>query len=1210
MWFADQLHQLMAASGWDFGGWLSGYLDICLPFFCPGGGGGGGGGTCVTGEYCPASSFTAIAAAFATQGYWVQADVLYYLNFTGLSYWATLVYILAAAGGLMGVALGAPPKMYLWFFMGPAIYSWLVGTTQEVKGVRWMVGNIQQDQGEVWRLAEPGLINTNLYNRRKKDGDPLVVSSYSEPEGTVKVATLFLWYDELISDTVQFFVRWTGMYSINSADSSYSNLPSGTTGIKDTARWYLLSNLKWGILENITSARLNNADLRDAFLHFMSSECGDILATSVDKGALVAAAHSKGERLGQFIADGTANGKMLSSFIDGAPYETLTNRMQTTVLPTPESMVYFLEEPSITRSAESTGAGAFRKFNSWLTDGAGSEPGYKNLKGWESRMSCAQMFWVLMHGFRWESGHTYYQVINSLPKGLSASEFVQTLFYGWNIRNSSSGEAADLDAYQSYLSGLILVYMIRNELMTAPRLVNVRYSSTEELENNSEVYQRFQGSKGKYAELYSWALMVPYLQGILMYFLATAFPFACIMVIMPGMHKTVFTWMSFWAWVKLWDVGFAFVVTIERSVWAMLGNSSDSAMVNYLVQGVARVNPVKTSCPPGIEVPAWFTGRDLTQGGWCPVPVLDGTSSLGTTLQGMQPWVYSLFTFDRALLLSQNMDLDLTNGYYIFIMSALYMAVPAVVGQLVLGAKAGMGNIATNMLSGVAGDSSKQAMSGVTAGLQDRLLQSQAAIGQEGAAKDMRQRGLAARAMEAQNRELGYGLAAGAKEQVMSGLGSIKDQLSNSQNSFEKANSAARFGLQLTPAGMRQVNGLANRINQGASADGSAAVTAATAGGIVSGAGPRRDGEQEAAGQEGRGQESRGAEAGDGAGSPGSRTPPPENLPPASGATNSAASASGAGTAAGAAAKSNATGAATSAAAGKAAGTGGGGGGGEVSTFGPKPFPGPRTGIGGIAQGVADGIGTTAAWAEASSNSGSYNNVLGEFSNMNTAISGMRIGQFEDSSAAKGYGAYGGRVGAQSNFNADMGSYRARRDFGNQVGTWASAAGIFAGTFSPGQKPTDMTGMAMNGQLNTYDGAGQTVSDAKGAGNFANMWDSSSGYASRLNAYGSEIRSQVGPGRVQGAYQETSQMQAAAYTYSNAPVAAVNAMGNVAANGSEAFTPRSGATVWQEANQGGTPVRSVSSEVGGFPNRNNQPTFVGGADATLGRLNEINQQGK
>ncbi|MFM1847336.1 MAG: hypothetical protein RL417_810, partial [Pseudomonadota bacterium] len=113
-----------------------------------------------------ATTFSAITAAFATQGYWVQADILDKLLFSDMQLWAPLVYVLAVIGGLVGVAIGSPPRNYMWFFMGPAIYSWLIGTTIDVKGVRWALPCVGDEQvlnafqQKVWELSEIGLANS------------------------------------------------------------------------------------------------------------------------------------------------------------------------------------------------------------------------------------------------------------------------------------------------------------------------------------------------------------------------------------------------------------------------------------------------------------------------------------------------------------------------------------------------------------------------------------------------------------------------------------------------------------------------------------------------------------------------------------------------------------------------------------------------------------------------------------------------------------------------------------------------------------------------------------------------------------------------------------------------------------------------------------------------------------------------------------------
>ena len=231
---------------------------------------------------CPASAFTAIGAAFATQGYWVQSDIIHMITFTSFQTFAIMCYMLAAFGGLCGMALGAPPKLYLWFFMGPAVFHWLLGTTQEVTGVRWEVAGNDQDQAEVWKLSEAGLNNTNI---KYRIGAKFFADHPPECDGgdcTVPVATAFLWLDELSSSTVQWLVRWFGVYNLQGSGDSDSNISKYENPEPGGDKWYLLSNLKWSMLDNITSAKLHSADLRDAFVTFLASECGDAFNQAVD----------------------------------------------------------------------------------------------------------------------------------------------------------------------------------------------------------------------------------------------------------------------------------------------------------------------------------------------------------------------------------------------------------------------------------------------------------------------------------------------------------------------------------------------------------------------------------------------------------------------------------------------------------------------------------------------------------------------------------------------------------------------------------------------------------------------------------------------------------------------------------------------------------------------------------------------------------------
>lgn len=63
---------------------------------------------------------------------------------------------------------------------------------------------------------------------------------------------------------------------------------------------------------------------------------------------------------------------------------------------------------------------------------------------------------------------------------------------------------------------------------------------------------------------------LPYLQGVVLYFLSVTFPFFAVALIIPGRHHTLLLWMGLWAWVKSWDFGLAIVMRLERILFQLL----------------------------------------------------------------------------------------------------------------------------------------------------------------------------------------------------------------------------------------------------------------------------------------------------------------------------------------------------------------------------------------------------------------------------------------------------------------------------------------------------------------------------------------------------------------------------------------------------------------------------------------------------------------
>jgi len=988
---------------------------------------------------CPGSAFTSIGAAFATQGYWLQADVLHMLNFTSFKDLVILFYVLAAIGGIISMGLGMPPKLYLWFFIGPGIFHWLIATPANVNGVQWLVANRPQAQTEVWKLAEAGLRNTRIFAERNYRLDPLPPRAnelpyFVEPsggpfgDGTVQVANAFVWFDETVSSVIQWMVSWFGAYSQLPSPDGDGNL---NTYASSDGPWHLLSNLKWGMLEDITAAKLHNGDLRDLFVTFLGSECGDKLKLAINNANFVAASNSKGGSLPDHVITNV---------------EEFHRLLASQEIPTPKAVQNLFTENKLGNS-NAYMPGSFR--------GAVNIFSHDLLKyfGMNDSVSCSRLLYIIVNGFRWEAGHIYAQFLGAAPRYLNGSGIpedmtpemiLQTLYYGWDIKRYSDGIRSQLTAQEieQFTINLIIIHLFRNEMIAAPRIQHVRTSATIESQNYADIALRTTGSKAKYGELYEWARMVPYMQGVLLYYLALAYPFACMMMVVPGWHKMLFTWMSFWAWAKLWDLGFAVVMMAERSIWAMLGNSADAARVFGRVVNMDRYGGVLVKCVGSSG------GASMSRPLPCRMVSSQGANlsfvpdvKVGETLNGLTTgalpigdssitptWRSIIEIFDQAITIGSSIDLDRSNAYYIYIMAGLYFAVPMVTGQLVLGSKAGMAGFVKDIIGGAASEAGRAAASGFTANQTALAQANSASLGQAAAAKSYRASGLAKQAMDLGNMQLAEGLAASSRGQEKQGLSAISEQLGRAQGT---TGSNLSTGNQMAKMIVGQTGSALAAFSGAKAADGYLKDLAGISNGelvqVNGGVAPPN------AGNRGNPAGSAGTNGGRGAPAGGTRLSAPGGTGLASGATG------------------------VSPLGGASGRTG---------------VPDPRAMVGWMNRGVKAGYSfISPAVAAAVDMAGAIgNNELtqrfnGARAGLEAAGSQAGLESFRHGQYGQALQTHGGRIGALAQFDAQTGAWEAKRDFANQASGALAAMGVQPGTLSPGPKPEDMTGMAMSGML-------------------------------------------------------------------------------------------------------------------------------------------------
>lgn len=1105
---------------------------------------------------CPASAFNAIAAAFATEGYWVQDHLIHYLVDTGMGLWAPLLYIVAAIGGLASLAMGSPPRTYMWFFMGPAFYAWLLDTRDLASGVEWRVGDYVQDQREVWKLAEAGLRNSGTFHdvdwihtgvRIYKDKPPgggslpSPNSRYSNPGMYANVATFFLWFDELISDTVQQMTQWVGAFHQldNTAVGNETNLiPKPATPDVSKNKWYLMSNSKWEYLTNITDAKAHSAELRDAFVTFLSSECGDLLKRSIDSARLIAVSNAKGKN----IDFGTT---IMLKDASGDPYNYVTRILMSQTIPTPRAMVKLLSDDS---------RGSFRDFANLISSGGVSAWGIRE------KIACDQYLFLLVHALRWEAGHTTAQIIAAGPNNMLPSGIIWSLFYGWDLRdwtvpggggNPTPGAPLDYADQVKFLENMVLVHLIRNEFAAAPALTDQRYATAEKALNYTLAYQRSVGQKSKWAEVYTWAMMIPYLQGVLLYLLAIAYPFACIVILVPGMHKSILTWMSFWAWVKLWDLGFAIVVVLERSIWAMVGNNSNASRLLGLIEQMSSWGSMQIDCTgPGSGLPGGGGGI-IPDGGdqisACPVPKIVHVSASGAigNIQEATAWVDAMRIFDRAMVLGANLDFDLANSYYIYIMAALYFAVPTVTGQLVLGARAGAAGMVNTALGGVSQESGKMAGSGYGSEAVTHMHANMASVGQSAYAKSMRQSGLGMQAIEYGNQGMREEMSAGALGTASSNLGLMKDQYANTNQSRQFAldaiaNQAGLLGSGLRMGG-RGVDRALGALGLGStSLGGGSALT-----GPSGGANPRSTMTGGSTSQA----ENSGAEL-FGSGNVGAGRLPDGNDPPGVPSQRSMALENGGTGPSTGSANSGQTSAARS-----------------PTGSSPDSQVGATENRGGtgarIGNALAGALDAAVKPLVAAGRNQSAQNMLGDISNLNGMLADMHVGSFGHGQAAKGYGQAAQRTGQYAAFEAQQAEWEAKNAYAHQITGQAVAMGHFVGGMSAGNKPTaGAEAMAMSGMLNT------NRQNAKAAANWV-MPGQRGGFFDAASNTSGQLNSDYGGNRVRAAYSSSTPLEAGIYAGKAEATLVQGTLAEITGAGKHTHGGgRSGDQVWNDTRSG------------------------------------------
>jgi hypothetical protein len=139
---------------------------------------------------------------------------------------------------------------------------------------------------------------------------------------------------------------------------------------------------------------------------------------------------------------------------------------------------------------------------------------------------------------------------------------------------------------------------------------------------------------------------LPYLQGLLLYFLSLSFPFFAVLLLIPGRAQAFLLWFGLWAWAKFWDVGWSIVMLLEQFLWSMLPHSGAYDPLHDPNHGPISVFDAAFRTDPSYHIATYYVIVAVLLGA---VPLLTAQLLLGAKASMLTPMVQSLERFASGI---------------------------------------------------------------------------------------------------------------------------------------------------------------------------------------------------------------------------------------------------------------------------------------------------------------------------------------------------------------------------------------------------------------------------------------------------------------------------------------------------------------------------------------------------------------------------------
>ncbi len=489
------------------------------------------------------SSGTMVAAALETVGYHTQAAVLKDLE-THFNYLGGLIYLCVIVTAVFTVAMNGSYRPALWMLVGPAMFIFASGIkiggvehTADAQAVEWRFGAFEDTENKKDELLESRSLEKNA-----------------------KVSWLFHEYNVLVSEVMQRLISIATEQDI-------------ATQMIFMARQRTIEDL-FGTMP------------KDAKLFALTTQFLVSCDTEISDARFIAVANrdpslAKDPRLDYKV-------KRYCDRFDKEPKG----------LPPGPAMDYIYElddDPGFTVSKEEW-KNKLRYANQFVT--------CKQLWGWvlqgtqraaESALESVEVT-IPYYGWKLTGAGLYDRVVKDTCLKVTEQNGVEERKLsgkgdpcaegggGAAAAQALSCEANAFAVMTNIIAGKIITKTINNspsqEILQrgnhgkdGVKPLTTAQAATTQPTTKAGIIRRQKAHEFGVArryEAFTLLMLLPYIQGLILYGLAVIYPFFALMILLPGQAGSFLSWMALWAWAKSWDVGWALVMTADKIIWELM----------------------------------------------------------------------------------------------------------------------------------------------------------------------------------------------------------------------------------------------------------------------------------------------------------------------------------------------------------------------------------------------------------------------------------------------------------------------------------------------------------------------------------------------------------------------------------------------------------------------------------------------------------------